>query len=310
MLEDRKYIIKSIVDFSNKMGKGDEIVSVSVDKSGISTLIIHSAPQYRIENEIISVINSKLPKDYTFIRHDLNGKELFRTLFKDKYFYFHSANYLPTNEILLVCRRVRYKNNTEIESNARIYDLKGELIRDFIAGDGIQDVKVDSKGNIWTSYFDEGIFGDCPIGVQGLVCWNKDGKKIWEFEPTNGLDYIADCYAMNIDSDDNTWFYYYTEFPLVKLNSSKQIEFWETKLRGSSSLNISKNMILMTEGYSGDNFILFEIKGKKLKTIKRINFQCREGIELKKQNYVTSFGSNIGFINQNKIYLASLDEIK
>ncbi|WP_176444820.1 hypothetical protein [Paenibacillus herberti] len=40
--------------------------------------------------------------------------------------------------------------------------------REFLLGDGIQSVQVTDKGIIWTSYFDEGVFGnngwDKPIG--------------------------------------------------------------------------------------------------------------------------------------------------
>ena len=306
--------VQPIIKLSEKLESEDEIISVSVDNNGINALIIHSAPQYRTENGMFAVIKSDKPKDYTFIRFDLKGNEMFRTLIKDEYYNFHNVNFLPTKEILLICGRSRYKNENEIDKNARIYSLKGELLRDFVAGDGIQDVQIDNDGNIWTSYFDEGIFGNYgwnkPIGTPGLICWNKNGQKIWEFEPTDGLDHMADCYAMNIDSDNNTWFYYYTEFPLVKLDNSKQIKFWNTDIGGSSSLNISDNKVLMTDGYDENNFILFEIKGNKLKKTKKIKFKNEKNQELNKRNYITSFGSNIGFLKENKIYLTNMNEIK
>jgi len=306
--------VEAVVDFSEILEKDDEIITVSIDKDGINTLIIHSAPKYRTENGMFAVIKSEQPKDYTFFRHDLKGSEVLKTVIKNEYFNFHNVNYLPSKEILLICGRSRYKSETEIDKNARIYNSNGELIRDFIAGDGIQDVKIDTKGNIWTSYFDEGIFGNYgwnnPIGVSGLICWDKEGEKVWEFAPTDGLDHMSDCYAMNIDSDNNTWFYYYTEFPLVKLDNSKQITFWETNIGGSSSLNISGNKILMADGYNENNFVLFEIKKNKLKKIKKFKFKDEENDELNKRNYISSFGSNIGFLARNKIYLTNMSEIK
>lgn len=314
VFEMKTYTLESIIDFSETLKKDDEIVSISIDKKGINTLIMHSAPQYRTKNGMFAVIKSENPKNYTFIRHDLMGNELSKTVIKNEYFNFYNVNYLPTNEILLICGRSRFKSETDIDKNARVYNLKGILLRDFIAGDGIQDVKIDSKGNIWTSYFDEGILGNYgwnnPIGSSGLICWNKDGEKLWEFEPIHGLERMMDCYAMNIDLDDNIWFYYYTEFPLVKLNNEKTMEFWETKTSGSSSLNISKDIILMAGGYDNDNFELFEFKGAKLKTSKKIKFTTKEGTELSKINYITSFGSNIGFLNDKKVYLTDLSRIK
>lgn len=310
----KTHFIESVIDFSNILKKDDEIISVSVDQNGINTLIIHSALQYRTENGMFALIKSEQPKNYTYVRYNLKGKEILRTVIKNEYFNFHNVNYLPSKEILLICGRSRYKNEAEIDRNARIYNSNGELERDFIAGDGIQDVKIDTKGKIWISYFDEGIFGNYgwnnPIGVSGLICWNDIGEKVWEFEPTDGLDYMSDCYAMNIDSDNNLWFYYYIEFPLVKLNGSKQIKFWKTKIVGSTSLNISGNKILMADGYDGNSFVLFEVNGNKLKKIKKIKFQSKERIELSKRNYITSFGSNVGFRNENKIYLTNISEIK
>ncbi|KAB1158553.1 hypothetical protein F7018_08005 [Tenacibaculum aiptasiae] len=306
--------IQPIISLSEKLENEDEIMSVSVDQKGINVLIIHSVSQYKTENGMFAFIKSDKPKNYTFIRFDLKGNEIFKTLIKDEYYNFHYVNFLPTKEILLVCGRSRFKNENEIDKNARVYNLKGKLLRDFIAGDGIQDIQIDNDGNIWASYFDEGIFGNYgwnePIGTPGLICWNKNGQKIWEFKPTNGLDYMADCYAMNIDSDNNTWFYYYAEFPLVKLNNSKQIKFWNTDIRGSSSLNISGNKVLMADGYYEDNFILFEVKGNKLKKINKVEFKNEENQELNKRNYITSFGSNIGFLKENKIYLTNMNVIK
>lgn len=306
--------LKPIIDFTDKLKKEDEIISVSIDNSGINTLIIHCEPEYRTEDGMFAAIKSAKPKDYTFIRHDLNGNEISTTVIQSEYFNFHHVNYLPTEEILLICGRSRYKSESDIDNNARIYNLNGELVREFIAGDGIEDVKVDLQGNIWTSYFDEGIFGNYgwhdPIGYSGLICWNDKGEKIWEFEAPDGLEHMADCYAMNIDSDNNTWFYYYTEFPLVKLTTSKQIEFWETNVGGSSSLNISGSNILMDNGYDKSNFVLFEVKENKLKKLRKIKFQNEDKVKLNKTNYISSFGSNLGFLEENKIYLTNIDNME
>ncbi len=310
----KTYKVEKVIDFTKILQKDDEIISVSIDKNGINSLIIHSAPQYRTENGMFAIIKSEKPKDYTFIRHDLKGNQIFKTIIKDEYFNFHHVNLLSKNEILLICGRSRFKSETEIDKNARVYNLKGEFLRDFIVGDGIQDVKIDDKGNIWTSFFDEGIFGnygwDNPIGSSGLICWSINGDKVWEFEPINGLDHMADCYAMNIDLENNVWFYYYSEFPIVKLNRERQIKFWESNISGSSSLNISNNKILMAGGYDDNDFTLFEINGNNLKRSKKIKFRSKEGDELNKRNYISSDGSNIGFQSNKKIYVINMNEIE
>ncbi len=311
--EKKTYKVEEVIDFSSILKNDDEIVSISVDKDGINSLIIHLAPEYRTENGMFAIIKTEKPKNYTFFRHDFNGNLIFKTIIKNEYFNFHNVNILPNDEILLICGRSRYVSETEIDKNARVYNIEGEFLRDFIVGDGIENVKIDNNGDIWTSYFDEGIFGNYgwnnPIGSSGLVCWDKKGNKKWEFEPIEGLNYMADCYAMNIDSENNVWFYYYTEFPIVKLNGEKKIEFWNTTIHGANSLNIFKNKILMADGYSGDVFVLLELKGKSIKKLNEIEFISVEGDELNNRNYISSSGSNIGFRSNNKIYLINMNEI-
>lgn len=316
ILESKSFKVQSIINLADKLENEDEIVALSIDNSGVNALIVHSPPDYDSESEngVFSIIKSDKPKDYTFIRFDLKGYELFRTVIKEEYYNFHCVNFLPTNEILLTCARCRYKSANEIDKNARIYSRKGELSRDFVAGDGINNVQIDIDGNIWISYFDEGIFGNFgwnePLGAPGLICWNKDGSKIWEFEPIDELNYMADCYAMNIDSNNNIWFYYYTEFPLVKLDNAKQMKFWDTGIKGSSSLNISENNILMADGYDENNFIFLAVKENKLEKVKKIKFKDEEGNALDKRSYIPSAGSNISFFSQHKIYFTTMDQIK
>ena len=64
----------------------------------------------------------------------------------------------------------------DYDKNGRIYTNKGKFVRDILLGDGIQTVQATSEGVIWTSYFDEGIFGnygwDNPLGSSGLVAWD------------------------------------------------------------------------------------------------------------------------------------------
>ena len=59
--------VQPIIDLSEKLESEDEIISISVDKNGINTLIIHSAPQYRTENGMFAVIKSDKPKDFNIL---------------------------------------------------------------------------------------------------------------------------------------------------------------------------------------------------------------------------------------------------
>ena len=146
--------------------------------------------------------------------------------------YRSSYNHIQPigDHILLVDCRCRY-NNGNPEKNARIISSAGEMIDSFCLGDGIQDVYVISDQTIVTSYFDEGIFGnlgwDTPIGSTGLIIWNDKREQICHADHD-----ICDCYAMNIDEQDNVWYYYYPDFKLVCLKSGEEKD-WNPHISGS-----------------------------------------------------------------------------
>jgi hypothetical protein len=56
--------------------------------------------------------------------------------------------------------------------------------RTFTIGDGVQDVRTTPGGDVWVSYFDEGVFGNYrwsppgpePIGAPGLVAFDPLGN--------------------------------------------------------------------------------------------------------------------------------------
>ena len=110
---------------------------------------------------------------------------------------------------MLVGARCTYYGNDQYDLNAKVCDRDGKLL-----GDGIQSVQVTENGTIWTSYFDEGIFGNYgwsdPIGSCGMLAWDEHGNKLYE----NHAADIADCYALNVVNEDQVWFYYYTDFEL------------------------------------------------------------------------------------------------
>ncbi|WP_449540290.1 hypothetical protein [Ferdinandcohnia sp. Marseille-Q9671] len=114
------------------------------------------------------------------------------------------------------------KDGTYIERNARRYNPNGQLIDAFTLGDGINDVQIDETDTIWVSYFDEGIFGNFgweqPMGSDGIVAYSMNGERLW-----GAGDYgIIDCYALNVVSSKEVYFYYYNDFYLVQLNEMKE----------------------------------------------------------------------------------------
>lgn len=103
-------------------------------------------------------------------------------------FWVHKMNFhfiQPIGDnILLLGARCRYRKENSPEMNAVIVDFEGNIQSEFCLGDGIQDCIVTDEGNIITSYFDEGVFGNFgwekPIGHCGLIVWSENGEIKWE----------------------------------------------------------------------------------------------------------------------------------
>ncbi|WP_142346585.1 hypothetical protein [Bacillus cereus] len=115
------------------------------------------------------------------------------------------------------------------DDNAVIYNADGSEYVKFYIGEGVQDCQVDVNEDIWVSYCDEGIFGESPIGANGIVAFDSTGQLIFDsydqYVEQYNIPYIDDCYAMNV-IDGDVWLYYYSEFPLVQMKDKKIHMSW------------------------------------------------------------------------------------
>ncbi|MCY1043968.1 hypothetical protein OV208_21815 [Corallococcus sp. bb12-1] len=172
---------------------------------------------------------------------------------------FHEVQPLPGNEVLLVSPRCRYRS-TQPERNARVYSREGTLVREMTLGDGIADVQATADGQVWVSYFDEGIFGNYgwghgdaasrPIGEDGLVRFDVLGQRLSsDVKEAMGLHVMADCYALNVASEHETWFYSYTDFPLIRMRTGRVPTVWESPVRGAHAIVVSDTHVLFGGGY-------------------------------------------------------------
>jgi len=164
---------------------------------------------------------------------------------------------MPGGKVLIVSSRCRrFKDGTH-DLNAEIYDSAGKLEREFLLGDGIEHVRVDRRGNIWVGYFDEGVYGNYgwggtgdagPVGAAGLVAFNAEGKRVWEFQPISGTDFISDVYALNVFGNE-AWAYYYTDFPIVRVGEDWKVEAWTTETSGARAFAVGNGKVLLFGGY-------------------------------------------------------------
>ncbi|MEG0472917.1 MAG: hypothetical protein RR588_11330 [Solibacillus sp.] len=169
-----------------------------------------------IVEEQIPLINGCFPatvteKSYRYqVIHLKDGHKKVLDLPKETWNY-HDIQPIGDGHFLLVCARSYYHDAQNIEENARIYDENGRFIRSFCLGDGIKHVYVTKNQEIWTGYFDEGVFGNYgweePIGSSGLVGWDAYGGKKDSLEEDKEY-FIDECLALNGIANGEIWFFF------------------------------------------------------------------------------------------------------
>ena len=185
---------------------------------------------------------------------------------------------VPDGSFLLLGSRCMYSKKNGPEKNAVFVDKAGNVLRSLTFGDGIADCIVRNDGIIITSYFDEGIIGNYgwedPIGSCGVCAWTADGKIIWRCDRD-----ILDCYAMNIDEAGKLWYYYYTDFLLVRTDFRNESEF-DPNVEGADCFAVVGNgkYLIMNGGYDDDDsFFVSRIFGDRITDTEPLEFVNDKG---------------------------------
>jgi hypothetical protein len=242
-------------DFSDVIGS-KRIISSSAGPNGDAVLL---AVEKKFEKDpfgknkqkfgIFPLTKPRRAYPAVFIRCD--GRSTQKTELADVGIAYPFIQPLPGGEILIVGGRCDFRNG-DPEQNAAVYGPDGALRRQFVLGDVINGVQTTSDGMIWVAYFDEGVFGNFgwkkPMGAAGLVCFDRFGKIKWNYQPPAGFDIIVDCYSFNVCAD-SVWACYYTDFPLVRIDSRKQVRAWKNTVAGASALAVNSDHILLWGGY-------------------------------------------------------------
>lgn len=234
---------------------GGELVAFNVGPDGTVYLAVALKPtDYRIEQPGWASFAKTVPdQPQTYRVVGLSaGQPVLDVTVENEPFNIHDVQPVGSR-VLLVCGRSRYRGPNDFDKNGRLYTRGGKFVREILLGDGIQTVQATAAGTIWTSYFDEGVFGNFgwrqPVGASGLVAWEATGRKRYEFQSPEGLDTICDCYALNVASDDDVWLCYYTEFPLVKLHRKAVAGVWRVPVSGSHAFAVGRGHALFQGGY-------------------------------------------------------------
>lgn len=172
---------------------------------------------------------------------------------------FPLVDLLPDGGFVVCATRCRL-TQAGPELNAAVYRADGSLATRHCFGDGIEDLAVDARGRVWVSYFDEGVFGNFgwgvgrgpdPVGAAGLVCFDRTGAKLWEFDlcgPEGDRLSIADVYGLNVQ-DDRASIYYYTDFMLVRIGEDFTGTAHRTDRKGCHAFALAGDRVLFSGGY-------------------------------------------------------------
>jgi hypothetical protein len=311
----KTFQLSPVADLRSIIADG-ELVAFNVGPDKCVYLVIALHPlDYRLERNGGASFPKTIPhqpQKYRIVAlHD--DQTILDLTVEQEQFNIHDIQPLG-NDLLLTCARAQYRSPNDFEKNGRIYNRSGQFLCEILLGDGIQSVQTTSDGIIWTSFFDEGVFGNYgwsdPVGASGLVAWDSTGQKHWEYQPTGNLDNICDCYALNVASPLDTWCYYYTDFPLVHIHDRSIVADWEVPIEGSDGFAVASTNVLFRGGYDDHNtYHLFSLESKgRVEPIAEIQFQDIDGNRLIAQ-HISSRENMIYLICNEALYRIDLQAI-
>ncbi|WP_053366321.1 hypothetical protein [Bacillus sp. FJAT-27245] len=302
------YQLNPAVDFKNDL-KGYSLVSASLGPSGeICILGVNKVPERM--NGMFPPVQTENSHKYKAIIIGKGYKQEVK-IPKQRWNY-HFIQLIDKNHILLACGRARLYKNGEFDLNGKVFDMDGNLVREFLLGDGIQNLYVTRENKIWTSYFDEGVFGnygwDDPIGAWGLRAWDSNGNEVYTY-PNNDPHFISDCYALNVAAEEDVWFYFYTEFELGRYNKGS-IEYFQPDIAGSDGFIVYEEYFLFRGGYDDRNqYNLYKLgPGNRLTRVDTIELADEESSTL--TAYLPSCrGPEMLLVQDEKAYVLNLKDL-
>ena len=296
----RPLIARHIVDFASVTSDWNRI-NVSVGPSGeVIILVLRQRPGYGpTPDGDWSYVKSfaDLPKNFRVYHQSKDGWDFIDIDVTLRILY--CVQPLAQGEWLLVDTR----SDDDSDANGHTYSAEGKLLTTMPLGDGVQDVQTTPNGQIWVSYFDEGVFGGTALGTAGLANFDAKGTQKFSFNAEHEW-IIADCYALNVVSDEEVWLCPYTDFPLVRLKNKETIHRWDNNpVHGANAFAVWKDRALFTGGY-GERDKLFVV-----------HLYQSEGKELAKEEHqaVSDDGENIKFTHAfgrgSCLYLVTTDSL-
>ncbi|WP_432571006.1 hypothetical protein [Kineococcus sp. SYSU DK005] len=164
----------------------------------------------------------------------------------------HKVQPLPDGQVLLVSARCR-----EGEDNAAVYDDIGRLVCTAHIGDAIEHLLSTADGEVWTAYFDEGVFTGSGLSTHGLVRFGTDLSPRWRYPHQNETDLplIGDCYALNV-CGEKAWAYAYDAFHLVSAEGQHAHDHGPAPFSGARALLVDGDRAALIGGYTVESDVI------------------------------------------------------
>ena len=298
-----------------------------------STIEIHSSPIVNLNEELKSanpvsiaighdndlfvllaeerppLINGCFPatvteESYSYhVVHVKDGQKTVVHLPEEKWNY-HYIQPIDNGHILLVGARSYYHDAQNIEENARVYDKNGRLIRSFCLGDGIEHVYVTKNQEIWTGYFDEGVFGNYgweePIGRSGLVGWNASGHKIDSMEEDKEYS-IFECLALTSDAENRIWFFFSIDSKIGVRKDGRTV-YYSPEGLGFQSFAVNGDTIIAYRERWGLSLFEMQREGDECKVVHEIELIKPNGTAVEPE-LVSNREKWILFLDGDELYM-------
>ena len=239
------------------------------------------------------------------------------------------AQPLPNGRVLIAGAWAEWRPERP-DLNATIYASDGTAEVTACIGDGIQNVVATADGAVWVAYCDMGIFGNNgwgdypapkPIGSTGLVRFSPRLEVEWEFpgdrlfEPRDRRqESIDDCEAITL-AGDTLWAYYYSDYPVVRLDQG-QVRAWAPDkpaapaATGIQALATDGRRVALAGGYTGqeDRVVVARLEDQWVLE-RKVRLVLPDGSRLPSGTKIQGFADMLHVFAGREWYQVRLDEL-
>ncbi len=206
----------------------------------------------------------------------------------------------------LLCARLS-SDSGKINENGIVVDRSGKVVEKLVLGQSIEAMKTTNSGNIWTCYFDEGVFSDDPISQKSVGCFDRHGQHLY---PDEYNSIFADwCYNINVEADDSVWFSP-SMTGLVKIENFSVKTISAEQKAGLGVFAISGEHAIWAPSYPNiaavDFFVVSNLQTSKNKFYQAVD----ENGQVIKHEYYAACGSRMYFVANHDVYVIDLKDVQ